>query len=563
MYQQGKVREQRELCPLSLEERIAPENIVRVIDAFVDWLDLVVMGFTKAQPAAVGRPAYDPRALLKLYLYGHINGLHSSRRLMRECARNIEVMWLTNSYTPDFRTISDFRKDNSEAIVKAFEAFVTILREENLLGQEMTVDGTKIRANNSIKRSFTPEITAKKLAYLYERISKLEAYLQNMDSYDKQEETLHLDIPKEEMPAKIAEMKSRVAKYNDYQKRFEQGETQILETDADCRTLHSKDGLHPAYNVQTAVETKNHLITSFETTNANTDQNQLSMMGEKLKTELKRDSVHLIADKGYESRADIEKCLMNGVIPDVGFKYDKDERIYNMDYEEKQITPEMKASCQAQDIQACLHAGVLPDCYENTNISIEVQELSCVSCFIRHEDGTVTCPMGKQMYKHEDKKYGTQYGSREACRTCKNRCTDSKEGKTVNIGYNSNAVPVVMYGSGELAVQQLPEDYIISPNNHSLSRKNRAEKRIKLTIRRDMQRQQVRKEVAEHPFGTVKWYDNAYHFLCRGMEKVSAEMALSFLGYDIRRACNLTRPENGGVPGILMLLRRKKAIEMA
>ena len=248
MYRQGKAREQRELCPPSLEERIAPENMVRVIDAFVDGLDFVLMGFTKARPAAVGCPAYDPRALLKLYLYGHMNGLRSSRRLMRECARNIEVMWLTNSYTPDFRTISDFRKENRKAIVKAFEAFVTILREEKLLGQEMTVDGVKIRASNSIKRSFTPEVTAKKLAYLHEQIEKLEAYLKDMDSYDKQEETLHLDIPKEEMAAKIAEMKERVAKYNVYQKRFEQGETQILETDPDCRTLHSKDGLHPAYN---------------------------------------------------------------------------------------------------------------------------------------------------------------------------------------------------------------------------------------------------------------------------------------------------------------------------
>ena len=150
MYQPTQSREQRELLPPSLEERIAQENPVRVIDAFADTLDLCAMGFTKARPAATGRPAYDPRALLKLYLYGHINGLRSSRRLMRECARNIEVMWLINHYTPDFRTISDFRKENRRAIVGAFQAFVTILREERLLGWEMTVDGTKIRASNSI-----------------------------------------------------------------------------------------------------------------------------------------------------------------------------------------------------------------------------------------------------------------------------------------------------------------------------------------------------------------------------------------------------------------------------
>lgn len=481
---------------------------------------------------------------------------------MRECARNIEVMWLINHYAPNFRTISDFRKENRSAIVNAFKAFVKILREEKLLGWEMTVDGTKIRASNSIKKSFTPEVTAAKIRYLREQIARLEAYLTDMDTCDKREETLHLDIEKDKMPQKIAEMKARIAKYNEYRKRFAQGETQILETDPECRTLHSRDGLHPAYNIQTAAETKNHFVVGFETTNANTDQNQLSPMGRKLKTELKRDSVHLIADKGYESRADIERCLMNGVVPDVGFKYDKDERVFTLDYAENEITPEIKASCEPQDIQACLHAGVLPDCYENTNIHIEVQELSRVSCFIRHADGAVTCPMGKQLFKHMDKKYGTVYGSREACRTCKNRCTDSKNGKTVSIGYESNVVPVLMYGNGAFDVQPLPDDYEISPNNHSLHRKGRAEKRVKLTVRRDIQRQQLRKEVAEHPFGTIKWYDGAYHFLCRGREKVSAEIALSFLGYNLRRACSLTRPENGGVPGILMRLRARKLSTM-
>lgn len=243
--------------PPSLEERIAAETPVRVIDAFVDTPDICGMGFEKARPAATGRPAYDPRALLKLYLYGHINGLCSSRRLMRECAQNIEVMWLVNSYTPDFRTISDFRKNNRKGIVEAFRAFVSILREEKLPGMEMTVDGTKIRADNSIKRSFTPEVTAAKLAYLKEQIVKPEAYLNDMDTYDQKEETLHLDIAEAEMPAKIAEMKTRVEKYNDYRKRFAQGEKQILETDPECRTLYSKDGLHPAYNIQTAAETKN------------------------------------------------------------------------------------------------------------------------------------------------------------------------------------------------------------------------------------------------------------------------------------------------------------------
>lgn len=132
----------------------------------------------------------------------------------------------------------------------------------------------------------------------------------------------------------------------------------------------------------------------------------------------------------------------------------------------------------------------------------------------------------------------------------------------MNIGYNTDVVPIVMYGNPKYPVQQIPEDASISPNNHALNRKNRAPKRVKLTIRRDIGRQQVRKETAEHPFGTVKWYDGAHYFLCRGNEKVSAEIALSYLGYNMRRAINLTTPDDGGVPGILMLLRRKKADQM-
>ena len=562
-YEEGKLRDQRELCPPSLDERIAVDHPARVVDAFVDGLRMDELGFGKSEPPWTGRPGYDPRDLLKLYLYGCINRVRSSRRLQRECERNIEVMWLINSLVPDFRTISDFRKDNRLAIKDTFKAFITILREARLLGGKLTVDGTKVRANNSIKRSFTPELTAKKLHYIEEQIQKLEAYLDDMDSYDEREETLHLDIPREKMPDKLKELRERASKYRGFQSRFRAGEKQILETDPECRTLHSKDGLHPAYNIQTVTETANHFITNFETVTANNDQGLLSGMGEVVKKELKRDIVHLIADKGYESRHDIEKCLMNGIIPDVGLKYDKKERVFNLDYREADIPSAQKASSHPDDIRACLHAGVLPDCYEGTNIHVEVQGRGVLSCFIRHADGSVTCPMGRTLLKHQDKKYGTQYGSREACRTCPNRCTDAKGEKTVLIGYNSTVVPVLMYGHPEYPLQQLPKDYVISPNNHSLHRKGPAKETVKITIKRDKARQQIRKETAEHPFGTIKWHDGMQSFLCRGKEKVTAETALAYTGYNIRRAINLTTPDKGAIPGILMLLQHRLRAKMA
>ena len=471
---EGINRSQREMLPVSLDERIPANHTVRVIDAFVDGLDMEGLKYQYAEPAQTGRMPYDPRDLLKLYLYGYVNRVRSSRRLMRECERNMEVMWLLNSLTPDFHTIADFRKDNRKAIKETFHEFVKILQEMKLLGAEYSVDGTKMRAVNGKKRSFNPEIVEKKLTYIQEQIQKIGAYLSEMDRYDEREETLHLDIPKEQMPGKLAELKARAEKYEGYKARFAAGEEQILETDPDCRTLHSKDGLHPGYNVQSAVDTGSHLIADFEVTNANTDQKLLSVMGEKVKEDLGLGSVRTIADKGYESREDIEKCVMNGIVPDVGFKYDKEERVYSLDHIEAEITQERRLSTAPEDIQACLHAGVLPACYEGTNIQVEMRRLSEVSCFLRHADGTVTCPMGRKLYKHMDKKLGTVYGSREACRTCPNRCTDSKDVKTVLIGYNSNCVPALMYGPSRHPLQKIPQDAVISGYNHALDRKGRA-----------------------------------------------------------------------------------------
>ena len=561
MFIEGMSREQSMLCPPSLDEMIPENHMVRVIDAFVDGLNLVALGFRKSITAHTGRRPYNPADLLKLYLYGYVNRIRSSRALQRECGRNLEVMWLMNSLIPDFRTIADFRAFNARPLRRAFRAFISILRDVNLIGDELTVDGTKIRANNSIKKSFTPEITAKKLAHIENQIRQFEEYLSVVAENDTSDNATCLDIPVSKIPEKLTELKARAAKYRDFQDRFAKGETQILETDPDCRTLHSKDGLHPTYNIQTVTDTQNHFITSFETTNANTDQGLLCKMGKAVQRELKRGCVHLIADKGYESRADIEQCLMNGIIPDVGFKYDRDERVFNLPYIEREISPKVKASCAPKDIRACLHAGVLPDCYVGTNIAVELQHRSQPSCFIRHPDGSVTCPMGREFFKLRDRKNGSIYGSREACRTCPNRCTDSTDTKTVSFGYDTNVVPVLVYGSSKYPPQQIPPDARISPNNHSLCRKDHAASKVKLTIKRDIPRQQIRKETAEHPFGTIKWYDGAYYFLCRGKEKVSAEIALSYLAYDLRRAVNLTTPKAGPgdkVPGILMLLRRRK-----
>lgn len=537
-YIQNISREQTRFLPYSVEEMVEETNPVRVIHAYVDSLPMETLGFERAEPAQTGRPAYDPRDLLKLYIYGYLNRIRSSRKLMTECRRNVELFYLLNMLRPDFRTIADFRKRNRKALKEVFRDFVKACAELKLLGKEtVAIDGTKIRASNSKKKSYTPEILEKKIEYLEEQERGIEEYLEKMDKADQEEKRAPvMDIKPEDMPQKLEQIRERVEKYKGYQKRMkETGETQILETDPECRTIHTKEGQLPAYNIQTAVDDRHHLIVSFETTNANTDQGLLDQMAEQTKEEMGVETIEALADKGYESRQDIEKCVMHGTVPNVGYKYDKDERIFDLAYIPNEIDEQTRCSEKPEDIQKCLHAGVLPRCYEGTSVEVQLQRRSVMSCFIRHEDGRVTCPMGRELFKHNVRKHGTIYGSREACRTCPNRCTDSKNAKTVSIGHNTNIVAVRMYGNPEYPLQKLPEGFI--PHN-SIGRPQKPE-RVRLILRRNPDDMQRRKELVEHPFGTIKWYDGAHYFLCRGKEMVSAEIALSFLTYNLRRAIRI------------------------
>ncbi len=550
-YVQGILAEQTWLLPYSIEELIQENNPVKVIEAYADSLPLEELGFARAVPAQTGRPAYDPRDMVKLYIYGYLNRLRSSRRLMLECRRNVELFYLLGMIKPDFRTIADFRKDNRKALEEVFKDFVSLCSELKLLGKKMfTVDGTKIRAVNGKKKAYTEAILDNKLKYLEEQKQKIEQYLSDMDRQDEEDHIPGMDIKPENMPAHLEAIRKRKIKYTGYKERMKQtGETQILETDPECRSMKTKEGMLPSYNIQTVVDDDSHIIVSFETTNVHTDQGQLSEMAEKTKKELKLETAEFKADKGYESREDIVKCVMNGSIPDVGFKYDKERRFYDLEYKPAEITEELRQSTKPQDIQTCIHAGVLPACYEGSTISVELQRKSVVSCFIRHEDGTVTCPVGRQLFKHRDRKHGTVYGSREACRTCPNRCTNSKNEKQVSIGYNTNVVFTYMYGIPHVPLQKPPPDAV--PHN-SFSRK-KTQARVRLTIRRDPDLMQKRKEVVEHPFGTIKWYDGAHYFLCRGKEMVSAEIALSFLSYNIRRAIKML-----GVGVLIARIKQRK-----
>ena len=545
----------------SIEEEVSENSPARFIEVFVESLDVAGLGFTHPEPACTGRPAYAPQDLIRLYLYGYLNGIRSSRKLERECGRNIELFYLLNRLCPDHNTIADFRKDNRKALKKVFLVFVRACRDIKLMNAEtLCLDGTTIRAVNGKKRAVNAEIAKKKLEYAKAQLEAVERYLRTLDENDLHEKKLNkpmaLDLDKNHLldPEKL---KERIAFHEQCLKELAECDRgALLFTDPEAGMMPAKEGgMKACYNVQTAVDAESHMIVGFDVTNNSSDRGTLNRTMENCKRELGLSSVKVIADKGYESLADIEECLLHGTAADVGFIQDREDRVISMEYEGTDITEEEKQSTKPEDIRRCLHAGVLPQCLANGNIRIEVQELRTISCFIRHEDGRVTCPMGRELFRLRDTRYGTEYASQEACRTCPNRCTDSRAAKHVNIGRNSTYVPVRMYGSSHYPLQQIPIHGISSKNLNNFGKMPRAGKRVMVFIRRDIPKQKRRQQVSEHPFGTIKHYDGAGYFLCKGKEKVTAEYALSCLSYNMRRAMTMC----GGVKN---LIQRFKGIRL-
>jgi transposase len=380
----------------------------------------------------------------------------------------------------------------------------------------------------------------RKLANIDEKIS---AFLKSMDKTDKDEKDESLTP--EQVKAALDDLATRKEKYEGYLEYLkESGETQILETDPEARRMHSRNGFHCSYNVQTAVDSGSHLITEYEVTNHNTDQGLLHKVGKMAKKILSVETIEVVGDKGYESRADIFNCLYNGIVPNVAFKYDKTERIYNIDYEEAEITEEIKQSTKPEDIQKCLHAGVMPKCYENTIINVELQEKSTIGCFTRNDDNTVTCPMGQRLTKIRLKGVNTEYASKEVCRQCPNRCIATASHKKVSFGPNTKHIAVWMYGNIRYEVIRPPKSHVY--HNAFFRKDISPPKKVVIYLNADIEKQKQRMCHSEHPFGTVKWYGGAHYLLCRGKKKVTGEVGLSFLAYNIRRAITLV-----GAPALI------------
>ncbi len=305
---QGQNRNQITLFPESIDDYISEENVVRVVDAFVDRLNMVELGFRYAEVKETGRPPYNPGDLLKLYLYGYMNRVRSSRRLERESQRNVEVMWLLKRLTPDFKTIADFRKDNRGGIRQVLMVLIQLLRGAGLIdGGTVAVDGSKFKAVNSVDRCFSHKKLTKKIAELEQ---KIEAYLTELDEVDAEETEEESDTRRKRVSEVVAGIKARQAYYERMLKQLKAtGEKQIALTDSDARMMAGKSkGNVVGYNVQLAVESKHKLIVANDVVNEANDKQQLQPMAAQAKANTGVVQMEVVADTGYFTPRQIKKC---------------------------------------------------------------------------------------------------------------------------------------------------------------------------------------------------------------------------------------------------------------
>jgi transposase len=312
-HRRGLDRSQTLMFPERLEDYVGAENPVRFLDAFVGQLDLGALGFAKAQVAATGRPPYDPAALLKLYLYGYLHRIRSSRLLETECQRNVEVIWLLGKLAPDFKTIADFRKDNLKPLRAVSGQFTVLCRKLELFGgQLLAIDGSKFGAVNARDQNFN----AAKLEELIGRAdARLAEYLQALDRADAAEPTMEA-LDQAQLAAKIAALREKQEWHKELLAQLQDGEEkQVSVTDPDTRKMPTAQGTIVGYNAQMAVDDKHKLIAADEVTNQVTDYQQLANVALAAKANLEIKQAEVVADAGYYNAAEVDRCVEAGITP--------------------------------------------------------------------------------------------------------------------------------------------------------------------------------------------------------------------------------------------------------
>ena len=544
-YIKGRDREQLVLFPTSLEEKIAKDNEVRVIDAFVESLDMKKVGIKEGKNDAVGRRRYNPKDMLKIYLYGYRNRVRSSRKLMKLCENNIEMMWLVKQIEPDFRSISDFRKENAGSLKKVFVEFNIICKEIGILNiKEVSQDGTKIRAVNSKDKNYT----LNKIDDRIERIEeKVEEYLKELEEEDKK--------ANEEKMIKIEELKKRKAKYEEYKKEMEEkGESQKSITDKEARLMKDNGAYNVCYNMQALVTTDNHMMANYEITNNPADYGSMKNIVEECEEELEEKIEANITDKGYRERKDMMECLEMGVKPEVTLEKEEETIELETVYEENEVTEEEIKSRKKEDIKKVLRAGKIPEIYKDKIKSIKVEEKRVrgykeeeeleelgeeekrelayeEKIFIRDiEKEKVYCPEGRILRKKSVHGDRIRYCNKLACKNCKRPCTRA-EYKEVD--FREGQKIVIPNGNNKTTKKKGKREKV----------ETKREKRVKIEYKVDKDKVEKRKTISEHNHGSMKRWDNAGYCLLKGKEKVTGEVALYCCAYNIRRAINICTVE--------------------
>jgi len=469
----GPDRTQAVLFPDVLDDYVGAANPVRFLDAFVAQLDLAALGFQRAVPAETGRPGYAPGDLLRLYLYGYLHRIRSSRRLEQETHRNVELMWLLRWLTPDFKTIADFRRDHPAALKRVGREFVLLCRELELFGGELlAIDGSKFRAVNARDKSYTPA----RLTTLHRDIDRTIArYLTELERQDVAEagtEGPRVEVLRE----KIQRLQERRARYEELREALAaSGATALSLTDPDSRPMVSGAGVEVCYNVQTVVDAKHKLIVAQDVTNAATDRDLLSPMAQAAQEVLAGATPVVVADQGYYHGAEIKTCLEAGLTP---------------------LVPRPRTSA-------------------NEKLGLFTKD-----DFVYAADtDTYRCPAGEHLtYRSTTVELGRtikNYRTR-ACGACarRPRCTRNKDGRKLTRWVDEHLL--------EAMARRLREDRTLYTK---------------------------RKELAEHPYGTMKRAMDQGYFLLKGLRKVRGEFSLTSLAYNLKRVINIV-----GVPRLLEAL---------
>jgi transposase len=461
----------------TLEDQVSADNAVRLIDAFIDKLDLLQLGFTNTVHKSEGRPPYAPSVLLKLYLYGYLNKIRSSRKLEKECLRNIELQWLLQSLAPNYHTIADFRKLHAQPLQNMFRLYVQFLDDAELLGKTtIGIDGSKFKAVNSKKNNYNQKKIDKHRQFIEDKTTK---YLRELDELDKQEQAgdkEELQLKKEKIKQGLEKLKERTIKYDILQQLLDDTtDKQISTTDADSRSIIIvKNIVEVAYNTQNAVDDKHNLIVHTQATNTN-DGKALHKAATQAKQNLqlqKEDTLTVLGDKGYHTGAELRQCQQDNMVTHVAYKEQSGV---------KHIADEFLSESfdynKATDSYTCPAGAVLTSLGTWHNKKGEANETS-----------------------FRFKTYRTN-----ACKTCPLRTQCTKLPKRI------------------IQRSEYQDAVDINDNN----------------IKQNPQYYKRRQAICEHPFGTLKRHWGYTHTLLKGLQKVNGEMNLIMFCYNFMRTKNI------------------------